>query len=122
MAVKLCSPAESKYSASEGECCALTWAFAKFRHYIHGYHFTVRTDHEALEWLASARYKNAKLERWALRLQEFDFSVQYKKGCENVVADCLSRLPPEGTLLPVSAAAIWPEYAKTQVETGQDPL
>lgn len=27
---KLCSPAESKYSASEGECCALTWAFAKF--------------------------------------------------------------------------------------------
>ena len=118
---KLCSPAESKYSASEGECCALTWAFAKFRHYIHGYHFTVRTDHEALEWLASARYKNAKLERWALRLQEFDFSVQYKKGCENVVADCLSRLPPEGSLLPVSAAAVWPEYAKTQVELDRIP-
>ena len=103
------------------ECCALTWAFAKFRHYIHGYHFTVRTYHEALEWLASARYKNAKLERWALRLLEFDFSIQYKKGCENVVADCLSRLPPEDSLLPLCAAAVYPKDARTQVELDRVP-
>lgn len=43
----------------------MTWASTKFRHYLNGYHRKVHTDHEALEWLAQARYKNAKLERWA---------------------------------------------------------
>jgi len=99
----------------------LTWAFAKFRHYIHGSKFTVRTDHEALQWLSSARYKNAKLEHWALRLQEFDLTVMYKKGCENVVADCLSRLPLEDSFPSCSIAAVWPKDAKTQVELDRVP-
>ena len=122
-ASKLCSPrpAESRYAPSEGDCCALTWAFSKFRQYIHGYHFSIHTDHEALEWLAQARYKNAKLERWALRLQEFDFTVHYKKGSENVVADCLSRLRPEEDTSPLVAAAVWPREAKTQVELDKIP-
>ena len=120
-ASKLCSPAESRYAPSEGECCALTWAFSKFRHYIHGYHFNIYTDHEALEWLAQARHKNAKLERWALRLQEFDFTVHYKKGSENVVADCLSRLRPQDDTHPLVAAAVWPQAAKTQAELDKIP-
>ena len=91
-ASRLLTPAETRYAPSEGECCALTWAFQKFRHYLHGYHCYVFTDHQALIWLNVARFQNAKLERWALKLQEFNFTVEYKKGCENVVADCLSRL------------------------------
>lgn len=113
---KLCSPAERNYAASEGECCALTWAFAKFRHYIHGYHFTVRTDHSALAWLSTARFTNSKLERWALRLQEFNFTVTHIKGADNVVADCLSRACATSIAdLPVLAAS-WPAHAKSQAE------
>ena len=34
-----------------------------------------------------------RLLRWADRLAEYDFAVQYKPGSENVVADVLSRSP-----------------------------
>ena len=55
--------AESHYAPTEGECLALVWATRKFRQYLHGYKFTVRTDHAALKWLATARFENSKLER-----------------------------------------------------------
>jgi len=69
----------------------LVWATHKFRYYLHGRQFLVHTDHKSLEWLQSTRFDNNKVERWALRLQEFAFAVVYKPGEENVVADCLSR-------------------------------
>lgn len=85
------TPAEANYALTEGECLALVWATRKFRQYLHGTKFTVRTDHAALKWLATARFENSKLERWAMRLQEFAFEVEYVPGPDNVVADHLSR-------------------------------
>ena len=90
-ASRLLNAAERNYAPTEGECLALVWAVEKFRYYLHGHHFTVNTDHKALEWLNTARFTNSKLERWAMKLQEFDYKVQYIKGETNVVADYLSR-------------------------------
>ena len=81
---------ERRYAASEGECLAVKWAVDKFRFYLHGRRFKLRTDHRALQWLDTARYNNSKLERWALQLQEYDFDVEYIKGETDVVADPLS--------------------------------
>jgi hypothetical protein len=50
----------------------------------------VTTNH-ALQWIQTARFSNSKVERWALKLQEYQFDVVYKKGVDNTVADCLSR-------------------------------
>ena len=34
-----------------------------------------------------------KLARWSLLLQEYNFTVEHRKGVDNTNADCLSRYP-----------------------------
>jgi hypothetical protein len=50
----------------------------------------VETDHKNLTNLKTA--KSAKVRRWLLVLQEFDFEYIHIKGEDNVVADAFSRL------------------------------
>jgi hypothetical protein len=128
------TPAERNYAATEGECLAVKWATEKFFYYLHGRRFKLRTDHSALQWLDSARFTNAKLERWALHLQEFDFEVEYIKGSTNVVADYLSRegavaVTPEDSdqvehvplVSLVISDPVWPEEAAKQAELDAVP-
>ena len=120
-ASRSCTSAESRYSPTEGELLALVWACTlKFRHYLFGYHFTVHTDHAALQWLKTARFQNSKLERWALRLQEFSFEVKHRAGKDNVVADCLSRsaMPLESS---IQISNVWPEHYLSQKEIDDVP-
>ena len=102
------SAAERNYAPTEVECLALVWAVQKFRTYLHGHRFVVHTDHASLQWLNNARFTNSKLERWALRLQEHDFTVAYKKGSENLVADALSRFVSAHALQSVLWTTLWP--------------
>nr|GEV33996.1 reverse transcriptase domain-containing protein [Tanacetum cinerariifolium] len=62
----------------------------------------VHTDHSALKYLFAKKDAKARLLRWVLLLQEFDFDVIDTKGAENLVADHLSRLenPYENVLDP----------------------
>lgn len=50
------------------------------------------TDHNALVWLQTAKH-TGRLERWALKLQEFNFQIIHRPGKStcNCVADALSR-------------------------------
>ncbi|GKA15135.1 reverse transcriptase domain-containing protein [Tanacetum coccineum] len=52
----------------------------------------VYTDHSALKYLFNKKDAKARLLRWVLLLQEFDFSVIDSKGAEYYAADHLSRL------------------------------
>jgi hypothetical protein len=72
----------------------ILWACETLRPYIIGNQFIVETDHESLKWLKDAK-SPARLVRWAMRLSEFDFEVQHRRGKANANADCLSRLPIE---------------------------
>ncbi|GJV74614.1 reverse transcriptase domain-containing protein [Tanacetum coccineum] len=55
-------------------------------------HDVVYTDHSALKYLFNKKDAKARLLRWVLLLQEFDFKVIDTKGAENYAADHLSRL------------------------------
>jgi hypothetical protein len=56
--------------------------------------FVVRSDHLALTYLSSLKYStNAKLQRYALLLSDFQLKVEYKKGKSHTLADSLSRKP-----------------------------
>ena len=87
---------ERKYSAGEREALAIIFAVKLLHPYLWGKHFKVYTDHQALRWVFSLDDPTGRLSRWALRLQDFDFEVRYKKGADNVVADTVSRLPTYG--------------------------
>nr|GFA98466.1 retrovirus-related Pol polyprotein [Tanacetum cinerariifolium] len=52
----------------------------------------VYTGHSALKYLFAKKDAKARLLRWILLLQEFDFKVIDTRGAENYAADHLSRL------------------------------
>jgi RNase H-like domain found in reverse transcriptase len=60
----------------------------------------LETDHQALKYLLTDKSQIGKLARWAMKLQEFEMAVKYRKGEDNVATDFVSRLKKllDGTL------------------------
>nr|GEZ22842.1 reverse transcriptase domain-containing protein [Tanacetum cinerariifolium] len=94
--------AESNYTTTEKEMLAVVYAFEKFWSYLIMNKSIVYTDHSALKFLFAKKDAKARLLRWVLLLQEFDFKVLDTKGAENLASDHLSRLenPYENMLDP----------------------
>ena len=56
-------------------------------------HFTiVYSDHNTLVFVQRMKTDNQRLLRWSLALQEYNVEGRHIKRCDNVVADCLSRI------------------------------
>nr|GEZ35510.1 reverse transcriptase domain-containing protein [Tanacetum cinerariifolium] len=91
-ASKTMNQAETNYMTTKKEMLAVVYAFEKFRSYLIMNKSIVYIDHSALKYLFTKKDAKARLLRWILLLQEFDFKVIDTKGAENYVADHLSRL------------------------------
>nr|GEZ35097.1 reverse transcriptase domain-containing protein [Tanacetum cinerariifolium] len=91
-ASKTMTQAETNYTTSEKEMLAVVYTFEKFCSYIIMNKSIVYTDHSALKYLFAKKDAKARLLRWILLLQEFNFKVIDTKGVENYAADHLSLL------------------------------
>lgn len=91
---------EEKYSTIEKELLAIDWACRYFRPYLFGRKFTLYTDHKPLTYALNMKTSNDRLIRMKLRLEQFDYEIQYRPGKQNVVADGLSRLHHEININP----------------------
>lgn len=56
-----------------------------------GRQFVVLTDHQSLKHLWTQKITTTAQQRWLFKLMGYDFTVEYRKGKENIVADALSR-------------------------------
>ena len=78
-------------STYETELMALAPTVKKWRFYLLGRPFVVKTDHQSLKFLLEQRIAAPSQQKWLAKLLGYAFVVEYKRGCENRVADALSR-------------------------------
>lgn len=88
---------EKNYGITELECLSVIDAIDKYYVYLTHQPFTIVTDHFAIKYIQNFKHQNPRLLRWSLKLQNLDFTVEYKQGSKNTAADCLSRrqYPPQ---------------------------
>ena len=70
--------AEKNYSTTEKECLAIVWAVLMLRPYLEGSKFTLRTDHDSLRWIMNLSDASGRLQRWRLRLSEYEYDVVHR--------------------------------------------
>ena len=84
---------EKNYAQIDKGCLAIVSCMDKWHQYLYGKHdITVHTDHQPLETIFKKPLNKAphRLQTMMLKLQRYQFTVQYKKGKELYVADTLS--------------------------------
>ncbi|GJU15273.1 reverse transcriptase domain-containing protein [Tanacetum coccineum] len=103
---------------------AVVYAFEKFRSYLIMNKSVVYMDHSALKYLFNKKDAKARLLRWVLLLQEFDFSVIDTKGAENYAADHLSYLenPYENVFDPKEITETFPLETLNAVNSYQNQI
>ena len=136
-ASRFLAPAEKKYSQLDKEGLAVVYGVKKFHQYLFGHQFEIVSDHKSLQHLFSESRSipamaSARIQRWALTLSAYSYTISYKPGSSNANADVLSRLPlpevPANTSLPGETVLLLetlqgPMSAKqVRILTDRDPL
>ena len=99
------SSTERNYSQLDKETLAIIVGVRKFHQYLSGRRYIIHTDHKPLmhlfgEHRGIPQLASARIQRWALILGSYTYSVQYKPGKELQHANELNRLPLPDTLIP----------------------
>lgn len=110
---------EHNYPAHKLEFLALKWAVVdKFRDYLYGNKFEVRTDNNPLTYILTTAKLDATSHRWLAALSSFNFSLRYRSGKTNVDADTLSRLP---SVLEPSVSVLFSDVVKAVCQASLVP-
>ena len=117
--------AEKNYYVGDLEFLAIVAALKKFRYYLIGKKFTIRTDHAPLSAYNHFTDLSSRLQRQLDVTLEFDFRIEILKGKDNTVADALSRMPTQSRdgaeelsktpVLAFTASADFTNYLTTEI-------
>ncbi|XP_055909199.1 uncharacterized protein K02A2.6-like [Eupeodes corollae] len=89
---------QKRYSQIEKEALSIIYGVQKFNQYLYGRHFILYTDHKPLVSIFNPEknlpvFTAQRLQRWALFLMGYQYSIRYKPTSKHGNADALSRLP-----------------------------
>ena len=92
------SIAEKKYSQLEKEALAIVFAVKKLHQYLYGRSFIIYSDHQPLKYLFNQARQipvmaSSRIQRWALTLSGYQYTIQHRPGAQMANADAFSRLP-----------------------------
>ncbi|GJY36048.1 ty3-gypsy retrotransposon protein [Tanacetum coccineum] len=73
------------------ELYAITEAAAKFRHYLFGHYFIIRTDHHSLRHISDKTIQTPEQQALLPKLIGYNFRIEYKAGTSNGGVGGLSR-------------------------------
>lgn len=88
--------AERNYSATARETLAAVFGCEYFQQYLQGKKFILRSDHNPLVWLRSMKEPKRPYSGWIVRLEQFQYTIQYRPGKFHVNADFNSRVGGAG--------------------------
>ena len=106
-------------STYDKEMLAVVKAVRKWRPYLLGRTFVIKTDHQSLKYLLEQRLTTPSQARWLPKIMGFDYSIQYRKGKENQGVDALSRVA--AAQLHAISAPITDWWETLQQEVQQQP-
>ncbi|XP_019197771.1 PREDICTED: uncharacterized protein LOC109191615 [Ipomoea nil] len=78
-------------SIYEKEFLSILNAVDKWRPYLLVRHFVIKTDHHSLQFLLGQKITSTLQQKGLTKLLGLDYTIQYKKGTDNIAADALSR-------------------------------
>ena len=78
------------WCATEKEAYTVLKSTQRFDYYLRGAKCTLRCNHKPLEPFLPRGMKIAKLDRWAMLLQEYDITLIHIKDKDNILADAIS--------------------------------
>lgn len=81
---------EVNYNVTRKELLAIITFVKKFRQYLLGRPFRIRTDNAALQWLKRTPEPIGQQARWLEILEEYDYTIEHRPGHRHTNADALS--------------------------------
>ena len=82
---------EQNYPTYDMELEVVVFALKIWGHYLYGEQFEVYSYQKSLKYIFTQRDLNMRQHRWMEFLEDYDFTLHYHPGKENVVADSLNR-------------------------------
>lgn len=96
---KTLGPRARLKSIYEKELIAIVLVVQKWRPYLLGRSFVIRTYQKSLKFLLEQREIGMDYQRWVSKLMGYKFRIEYKPGITNKAADALSRVEGINTKL-----------------------
>ena len=119
---------EKNYSQLEKEGLACIFGVKRFHSYLFGHKFVLQTDHQPLTTLFKEskvvpEQASSRIQRWALLLASYEYTISFRCTSKHSNADAMSRLPlpnqPTGTPVPAELVLIIESLDEAPVTASQ---